>query len=292
MGVNKQKGRSIYRLEGTSPSYVSTPFIDRILNGDNLENVTAHCIRIGGHAFYILYLPSSSITLVYDSTANLWAKWTVSTLQTPFSITSMTWNSRLVTATKTNHGISDGDLVVISGVTPSQYNGTYTVNVPTANTFTYELVSNPGAVTVQGTAANYTQSPFAIASYTYGSNLDLVQDSTTGFIYALDNGTYEDNGKPIDVLVRTNKIDFGTNLKKFTSQLEIIGDKVASTAYIRYTNDDYQTYSQYRPVDLEANRSLLNRLGQTRRRAYEIRHHDDVPLRMESLELTLTQGTN
>jgi hypothetical protein len=111
-------------------------------------------------------------------------------------------------------------------------------------------------------------------------------------VYLLDNGTYEDNGAPIDVLIRTFKFDAGDNKKKFTSRLEIIGDKVDSTAYVRYTNDDYQTYSQYRPVDLDSQRSQLTRLGQTRRRAYEVRHHDNVPLRLESLELTLTEGTN
>ena len=130
-----------------------------------------------------------------------------------------------------------------------------------------------------------------MASYTSGNNLDLVQDSTTGFVFVLDNGTYQDNGNPIEVLIRTFKFDAGNNNKKFTSQLEIIGDKVASNAYIRYTNDDYQTYSKFRPINLGAQRSLLNRLGQTRRRAYEIRHHDNTPLRLESLEISVTEGT-
>lgn len=291
IGVSKQKGRGLYRLNGTNPEYVSTPFIDRLLNSDNLVDITAHCIRIGGHTFYILYLPTTGITLVYDSTSKEWAKWTMSSLSTPQTLTSLTWSNRLVTGVKTNHGFKDGDLTVIAGVTPAGYNGKYTINVTGTNTFTYDLAINPGTVTVQGTAANYTQAPFAIASYTSGANLDLFQDSTTGFIYALDNGTYEDNGKPIEVLLRTYKYDAGSNKKKFTSQLEIIGDKVASTAYLRYSNDDYQTWSKYRPVDLNAQRSLLNRLGQTRRRPYEIRHHDNTALRLEALEMTITEGT-
>jgi hypothetical protein len=291
IGVSKQKGRGVYRLNGTNPEYVSTPFIDRLLNADSLEDITAHCIRIGGHAFYILYLPDSEITLVFDSTSNEWGRWTVSSLSSTQVPTAFSWANRLVTVTKASHGFNDGDLVVVAGVTPSGYNGEHTINVIDANTFTYELTTNPGAVTVFGTVANYVQSPFAIASYTSGNNLDLIQDSTTGFVYALDNGTYEDNGNPIEVLARTYKYDAGSNKKKFTSQIEIIGDKVDSTAYLRYSNDDYQTWSKYRPVDLNAQRSLLNRLGQTRRRPYEIRHHDNVPLRLEALEMTLTEGT-
>jgi hypothetical protein len=193
IGVSKQKGRGVYRLNGTNPEYVSTPFIDRLLNADSLEDITAHCIRIGGHAFYILYLPDSEITLVFDSTSNEWGRWTVSSLSSTQVPTAFSWANRLVTVTKASHGFNDGDLVVVAGVTPSGYNGEHTINVIDANTFTYELTTNPGAVTVFGTVANYVQSPFAIASYTSGNNLDLIQDSTTGFVYALDNGTYEDN---------------------------------------------------------------------------------------------------
>jgi hypothetical protein len=37
---------------------------------------------------------------------------------------------------------------------------------------------------------------------------------------------------------------------------------------------------------------LLNRMSNARRRAYEIRHHDNVPLRLEALEINPNQGTN
>jgi hypothetical protein len=291
IGVTKQKGRGIYRFVGTSPEYLSNPFIDRLLNADNLSSVSAFCVRIGGHIFYVLYLGNTGITIVYDSTAKQFSYWTTSALSSAVNITAMSYSDRLVTVTKASHGFNDGDLVVISGVTPIGYNGTYTINVLDANTFTYELPSNPGTVSVQGTAANYIQSPFAVASYTSGNNLDIIQDSTTGYVYLLDNGTYEDNGNPIEVLVRTPKFDAGNNDKKFTATLEVVGDKVDSTAYIRYTNDDYRTWSKYRPVDLDTQRSRLNRLGQGRRRAYELRHHDNVPLRLEALELTVSQGT-
>lgn len=291
MGVTKQKGRGLYRLNGTNPEYLSNPFIDRIFNADDLANVNSFCVRIGGHIFYILYLGTTGITLVYDVSMGYWATWTVSSLSVSSNIDSISWNNNLVTVVNTSHTYSDGDLVVISGNTPSGYNGVYTINVLDDITFTYDLNSNPGVNTVLGTSANYIQSPFSVASYTSGNNLDIIQDSTTGFIYLLDNGTYTDNGNPIEVLARTFKFDAGDNKKKFTSQLEIIGDKVSSTAYISYSNDDYQTWSKYRPVNLDQQRSLLNRLGQTRRRAYRLRHHDNVPLRLESLEQTVIEGS-
>lgn len=292
MGVTKQKGRGIYRLVGTAPEYVSNTYIDRLLNTDNLSNVSAFCIRISGHIFYVLYLGNIGLTLVLDSSTGEWAEWTVSTITSSVNITSIGWSNKLVTAvTSTAHGFNDGDLALIAGNTPSGYNGTYTINVIDTTTFTYDLDSDPGVNTILGTVTSYTQQPYAVASYTASVNQDIIQNSITGYVYLVDSGTYVDDSSPIDVLIRTFKADSGNNIKKFVSETEIIGDKVDSTAYIRYTNDDYQTWSKYRPVDLNTQRSKLNRLGQTRRRAYEVRHHDNVPLRLESLETTLLEGT-
>jgi hypothetical protein len=293
MGVTKQKGRGIYRLNGTTPEYVSNAFIDRVLNNDDLSNVSAICIRIAGHGFYVLYLEDSDLTLVFDATNNEWANWTINTPQVASANGSLTWADRLVTVVKTAHGYSDGDLVTVEGVTPSGYNGTYTVNVVDDDTFTYDMQSTlTTPATVAGTSYGYTESPFTLTFYTSGENLDIVQDSTTGYIYFVDNNTYADNTYPIDVRIRTAKYDAGNNLKKFVPQLEVIGDKIESTAYVRYTNDDYQTWSKYRPVSLDSARSLLNRMSVARRRAYELRHHDNCPLRLEALEINPNQGTN
>ena len=65
MGVTKQKGRAIYRLDGTKSHMVSNPFIDRLLNADDLSSVSAFCVRISGHIFYVLYLGNTQQTLVY-----------------------------------------------------------------------------------------------------------------------------------------------------------------------------------------------------------------------------------
>jgi hypothetical protein len=48
--------------------------------------------------------------------------------------------------TASAHGLDVGQVVTISGVTPSAYDGTYTItSVPMANTFTYATEANPGA---------------------------------------------------------------------------------------------------------------------------------------------------
>jgi hypothetical protein len=80
------------------------------------------------------------------------------------TITAMSWNAGVVTATATAHGLSVGDPVTIAGVTPAGYNGVVEVTaVPDANTFRFALVNNPGAVTVQGNAKYGTNTSGMVA---------------------------------------------------------------------------------------------------------------------------------
>lgn len=68
--------------------------------------------------------------------------------------TPLSWSSEVVTATTAApHGFRVGDtlLVDIAGAVPLAYNGTFTVTVTGASTFTYPLISNPGANTTTGT---------------------------------------------------------------------------------------------------------------------------------------------
>lgn len=62
-------------------------------------------------------------------------------------------------ATSVGHGFSSGQSVTIAGATPSAYNGTFTVTVVDANTFTYALpsgqsVSAVGAISATSTVTN------------------------------------------------------------------------------------------------------------------------------------------
>lgn len=292
MSVGRQKGRSISLLEGTTPKVLSTPYIDRLLNADSLANVTSYYIKVKGHGFYILTLPASDLTLVYDFTSAKWSKWTQLLLY-PFVdkvATGMTWQDGLVTASYPNHEASDGDVVEITTALPAGYNGQYVVNVLDDDTLTYAVATNPGTYISGGVVQPYEESLFNMASYTNTPSFDLVQDSTTGIIYSVSTETYQDNECPIRYSIRTENLDGGTNFTKFYSRLEVIGDKVEGTLYSRHTDDDYRTYSKYRPMNLSNKRSQIYRLGSARRRAFEFINYDNVPIRLNNMEFSVEKG--
>jgi len=67
---------------------------------------------------------------------------------------TLAWSGGTVTVTTAApHGFTPSDVlsITIAGATPTAYNGTYDCTITGASTFTYALVSNPGANTVPGT---------------------------------------------------------------------------------------------------------------------------------------------
>jgi len=64
----------------------------------------------------------------------------------PQTISTGTRVGTLATITTVaDHGLSTGMQITVSGATPSQYNGTYTVTVLNSTQFTYTMASDPGA---------------------------------------------------------------------------------------------------------------------------------------------------
>jgi len=137
---------------------------------------------------------------------------------------------------------------------------------------------------------NNLEGQFLGAFYAKYNDLDLIQHYVTGQVYQFDPNTYEDYGNPIQVFVRTPISDFGNNDRKFFGDVQVIGDKIDSYALLRYTNDDYQTFSNWQNVNLNAPKSQVSRNGQARRRAFDFLHADNVPLRLEYLECNVEQG--
>jgi len=59
------------------------------------------------------------------------------------TITRVTTTATLTTST--NHGLSTGTFVTVSGAIPTAFNGTYSITVTGVNTFTYVMASAPSA---------------------------------------------------------------------------------------------------------------------------------------------------
>lgn len=316
IGRTKQRGRSVYVFNGLVPTQISNQYIDRILNNDPLTNVYSYFLKIDGHALYVLTLISSNITLVYDSVSQKWSRWSTSALGSVVLVpTAVTVAGNTVTFTIPNHGLENPSIVNIGGSITARYTGAYLVTIIDANTVSYTVTSsivgginsdtinsftiNTDTIVQPGVdvpdATSFTVTPyvnnyFAPVFYSEVASQDLLLDLTSASLYNITEDITDDNGSFIYNSMTTETMDFGSNHRKFCGKLEIIGDKISDTAYVGYSDNDFQSFGNFRPVALAPYRSQLYKLSQFRRRAFQVVYIGAFNMRFSALELEIDDG--
>jgi hypothetical protein len=85
----------------------------------------------------------------YNTTLQTFEGYTTYNGQTISSITNVTTIATLTTAA--NHNLTTGTFITVSGATPAAYNGTFSITVVDAVSFTYTMLTDPaGSATVVG----------------------------------------------------------------------------------------------------------------------------------------------
>lgn len=110
--------------------------------------------------------------LRYNSTTNKFEGYDGTAGETISTITHVSTVATLTTAA--NHNLTTGTVVVISGASPSEYNGTYSITVTSDTTFTYIMSSSP--------ATNAT----SVGAYTYGTWGEIGGAAQNGLFYEND----------------------------------------------------------------------------------------------------------
>jgi hypothetical protein len=273
-------GRGIFRLQGMSPEKISTAQVDKLLDADSLATVYSWAANVGSHLLYGLTLVTTGVTIVYDFVSNLWSFFTYLTSSgVTKTITAITAAG---VVTSTSHGYSDGDILLISS-TNDDFNGWHVATDVTTNTF--QLQATGTAFSGSGSSVKHTESYFPVSTSTRCNGKQYMQHATSGALYEFAQDVYTDPIGAIAARIRTPKLDGGAANPKFMAQAELIGDKISSKALVRYTDDDFVTYSSFRPVDLSATRSRIRRLGNYNRRAFEVLHVKNALLRLEAIEV-------
>ena len=116
---------------------------------------------------------------------------------------------------------------------------------------------------------------------------------TSGVVYPLDaDYVYPtDNGAAPPVDIYTPNFDGGTKRTKYLPAMYFDSDQVDAELQVRVSDDDYQTWSNFRSVDLNQPAPQLTDCGSFVRRAYHFRHQAATPLRIRSVDLQLDLGT-
>lgn len=220
------------------------------------------------------------------------------------------------------------ETVVHESLDPDTFDFTYilpTSTVPTTPGTGNMLVTIYPQFSSDGQADNpgyYKWTSFDSASLpsqaTWPPNHELVVDEADGNVYRVTHAATSDRdgliraialgsnslGDPadrtfIDFTIRTPRVDFNNNLRKFIGRCEVVGGLSDTKALVRYSDDDYKTWSPYRLIDMSTERPRISRQGNTRRRAYEFRQvfefsqaNGQEVYSVEALEIFYKQGLN
>ena len=127
-----------------------------------------------------------------------------------------------------------------------------------------------------------------------GAGQDSVLLFSGNEIYQFDTASllstaidYTDDSAAFTMTVQTGQLDFGTNRRKRLNSIRLIGNdpREASTCAISWSDDDGQTYSTARNVDLNDEDPKLVACGMFRRRQFRIANSSNAPCELEAMEL-------
>lgn len=134
---------------------------------------------------------------------------------------------------------------------------------------------------------------FPIVASAYNADKQhILQHESNGRLYVVSNESYTDLNDPIVVDIITPIFDADTSRRKQLNVLKVVGDQVeGSTLQLRKSDDDYETWSNWRTVDMGLRQPKLTNCGTFTKRAYHIRHTANTPLRLRALEVQYDVGT-
>lgn len=130
-----------------------------------------------------------------------------------------------------------------------------------------------------------------IVASTYGSGNHILQHETNGTLYYASPNYLTDNGLMIPVTIVTPNYTGNTQKRKVLGAMYFDMDQVpGGLLSVQVSDDDYQTWSQPRIVNMQNAFPMLNHCGTFRRRAFQMQVMNNLPFRIRNVQLLLTEG--
>lgn len=126
------------------------------------------------------------------------------------------------------------------------------------------------------------------------SNRVIMQNYSTGNIHSISEDYIQpsDAGTVPPVDIYTVAHDFGTQRNKTLAAMFFRGNMIpGALLQLRYSDDDFTSWSSWRQFNLGDKRPSLTDCGQFWRRAWNLRHQSPTPFRIKTTDLQLDIGT-
>lgn len=177
--------------------------------------------------------------------------------------------------------------------TPAAPSAIPPVTTPTGLSYYYDIDTGFWSkMTYQNTAFLLTQSTWSAAIASGVKRMTYFNIMNDSSLYRFNPSLYRDNGTNFDVKFRTRFDNYGTQRMKFGNRMVLVADMTssASTMTVRWTDDDYQSFTATRTIELSNRFQQLYSLGSFRARGWEFTYTDNFPMRWRSVEFDYSQG--
>lgn len=133
-----------------------------------------------------------------------------------------------------------------------------------------------------------------VACSTDSSGRRVLQSATDANVFLFDDASIypSDNGSLVPVDIYTPNYDSAIDRSKMLSLLRVNADVTnGSILQMRYSDDDFQNWSNFQQFDLSIERPFVTDQGSFYRRAFHFRHQCNTDLRIKAVDLQLDLGT-
>jgi len=120
--------------------------------------ITAGYVNIFIPAGCVWLVPSAVIPGGTNGITYIGENWLTSKIEpvpTSTAVTAASWTGGSATITAAGHGLVLGQSIVVAGIVPSGYNGTFALTGVSGNNLTYAVTNNPGAFVSGGTVSGW-----------------------------------------------------------------------------------------------------------------------------------------
>lgn len=165
----------------------------------------------------------------------------------------------------------------------------YVLNLSTINvTLVYDITTGVWGTwssVVTGVEQFFVGRGYVSAEGAGGNFGDFIQDTVTGKPMLMSPTIFSDATGPLNVTCVTPNYDWGTlNYKRFAMMYQI-ADTIADSINISFSDDDYQTFSTPRQLNLQTARKQIRNCGSSRRRAWKMTYNGNFPLRLNDMSV-------
>lgn len=145
----------------------------------------------------------------------------------------------------------------------------------------------------QWTDVNGNYFPIVASTYNTVTAATILQHETNGWLYTVDSETGMDAEDLITVDIYTPNYDGESSRSKTCSVMYFDADQVVgSVLQVRFSDDDYKTWTGFRRVDLGQEKPYLDECGSfDKRRAIHLRHKSPTRFRIRAIDLQIDIGT-